>query len=516
MDGNGKVDISDALMIAKYDVGLISGFVKKKVYDGTETTFSLKRGGADQFLLPVEIGDQTFDLLVDTGSDGLLVFEDKTDTSDKGISVSDTKVSKTYASGTRSGVVATASVRIGAYSAPRMQIMLVQKPDSRNDPSLTPKGADGIIGLRRTAGLDFSLQGDSLDAPLNALTPSVEQIEFDFPPTGTASLSFGKMPVLDSAETQFVFRAKALSVADPSDRESYSDLQVPFRAKTSFGEADDENLDILLDTGAVSKLVLDTKVAEKLGYNISTGKWNIPEDEEIELNLIGLTETATLYPKFKVWEVSVAPYSTMGVEFEAVMGISRWQEYVVGFDYVPTHKGGPDGTISLLRRLDMNEAVSGGAPFLSAEFIPLPGLNSVGSDEFPRADDSGSTVVFQSDREGGMGGYDIYVWQSGQGIMEMPNLNSAGNDTYPSVSGNGQLVAFQSDRDGSGDIYLYDIANKAFADVAGINSDAHDMSPSLSSDGRYIAFASGRSGGSGGSDIYLYDRTAEQMIPCRV
>ncbi len=51
--------------------------VRGAVYDGTETAFSLERGGASQFLLPVEIGDQTFDLLVDTGSDALLVFEDR-------------------------------------------------------------------------------------------------------------------------------------------------------------------------------------------------------------------------------------------------------------------------------------------------------------------------------------------------------------------------------------------------------------------------------------------------------
>lgn len=72
--------------------------------------------------------------------------------------MSDTAVSKSYASGTRTGVLATAPVRIGAYAHSNMQIMLIQTPDSQNDSSLTAKSADGVIGLRRTGGLDFSQQ----------------------------------------------------------------------------------------------------------------------------------------------------------------------------------------------------------------------------------------------------------------------------------------------------------------------------------------------------------------------
>ncbi|MCP4111319.1 MAG: hypothetical protein GY749_38290, partial [Desulfobacteraceae bacterium] len=520
VDANGKVDIDDALMIARYDVGLISGFASK-VYDGTETRFSLVRGGANQFLLPVEIGNQTFNLLADTGSDALLVFEDKIDDSNRSvrrsespISVSDTKISKSYSSGTRSGVLAFADVRIGAFSASQMRIMVIQNPGSHNDPSLTPKGADGIIGLRRTGGLNFSPQADSLDAPLNVLIPAVGAMEFDLPPSGEGTLSFGNMPNLERADTRFVFRGKALSVADTSDmtgQKNFSDLQVPFRAKSSAGEANGEDLDILLDTGAVSRLVLDTQVAEKLGYNPDSGKWEIGDSEEIELNLIGENDTVTLYPKFKVWEVSVAPYRMMGVEFEAVLGISRWQEYVVGFDFVPHHNGGPDGTISLLRRLDMNDALSDEPPALSEAFVELPGLNSVGNDETPAADDTGDTVVFQSDREGGMGGKDIYVWKKGQGILDLPGLNSAGEDANPVITGDGRHIVFQSDREGGSDVYLYDLDQKAFVSLPGLNSQEADNMPCISRDGGYIAFASRRDG-AGGSDVYLYDISSKQMI----
>ncbi|EDN71340.1 secreted protein [Beggiatoa sp. PS] len=166
--------------------------INAPVYSGDETVFSLVRGGADQFLLPVEIGNQTLNLLVDTGSDALLVFEDRLSDcnrsvrrrEDNPIKATDTPVSKSYASGTREGVLATASVRIGTYSHPAMQIMLIRNPDSQNDPSLTAKGADGIIGLRRTAGLNFSADSALLDAPLSLLTPQINGVEFNLPPAG--------------------------------------------------------------------------------------------------------------------------------------------------------------------------------------------------------------------------------------------------------------------------------------------------------------------------------------------
>ncbi|MDM8564109.1 PA14 domain-containing protein [Candidatus Halobeggiatoa sp. HSG11] len=499
----------------------ISG-INAQVYTGNETVFPLVRGGADQFLLPVEIGNQTLNLLVDTGSDALLVFEDRLSDcnrsvrrrEDSPIQATDTPVSKSYASGTREGVLATASVRIGTYSHSAMQIMLIRSPDSQNDPSLTAKGADGIIGLRRTAGLNFSSDSALLDAPLSLLTPQINGVEFNLPPAGDATLAFGKQPLLEQANADFIFRAKAKSVADPNDRTQrrrFADMQVPFRAKTSYGEAAGDDLDILFDTGAVSRLVLDTKVAEKLGYNSAKEEWMIDENEEIELNLIGLTETTTLYPKFKVWEVSVAPYSMMGVEFEAVLGISRWQEYVVGFDFVPESNGGPDGTISLLRRLDLQTSQNKQVE-TSSNLMDLPGLNSPGNDEFPVTDNSGSLIVFQSDRDGSVGGTDVYMWQRDSGLVNLAGLNSVANESNPNLSGDGQFVAFVSDRTpnkGLADIYLYDLAQQQLVDLPNLNSEAEDTMPVLSGDGRYLAFVSERDGN---KNIYLYDRTDATFI----
>ncbi len=477
-----------------------------RVYRGEENVFSLKRGGANQFLLPVEIGNQTLNLLVDTGSDALLVFEDRISACNEAVRVTETPVTQSYASGSRRGVLGIAPVRLGAYSHPAMRIMLARQPSSQNDPSLTAKGADGIIGLRRTPGLNFTPDSLDLDAALTRLAPRIERLEFNLPPAGPATLSLGHAPLLDRADESLLFRAKALNLANPNQRAGgprFADMQIPFRAKTAYGEAADPDLDILLDTGAVSRLVLDTRVAEQLGYDPVSGEWRIDENQELELNLLGLDQTTTLHPKFKLWEVSVAPYGELGVEFEAVLGISRWQDYVVGFDFVPDERGGPDGTVSLLRRADLTAAAE--SPTLHANFAPLPGLNSPGNEEFPSLNRDASLLAFQSDRRGGENGVDVYVWRRDAGLLDPPGLNTPANETHPVLSADGRLLAYESDADGNLDLRLYDLARQQPVDMDFLNSPVADYRPALDGDGGHLAFVSRRGGQ---ADIYVYDTRA--------
>ena len=61
-------------------------------------------------------------------------------------------------------------------------------------------------------------------------------------------------------------------------------------------------------------------------------------------------------------------------------------------------------------------------------------------------------------------------------------------------------MAFSSDRPGGAggrDIYLYDRVDRKFLPLPGLNSIAPEQSPSLSADGRYLAFVSERLGGHG-------------------
>lgn len=503
-----------------------------------KTTFKLISGGFNQYLLPVRIGNQTFNLLVDTGSNAVVLFEDLIDPTNTAIAKTTTKVSKKYSSNLREGVLATAQVQVGGYRAKAMKIMVIQTPTSKTDASLTAKRADGIIGLRKTNGLTQNLDSVELDVPLSALEPAISTFELNLPPTTSgkeATLSFGRMPTLDQANSNFIFRAKTHSVAGKNIGEEFADLQVPFRAKTSFGEVNDttfdRKMDILLDTGAVSKLVLDVNVATELGYSAENKSWSIPATEEIEFNLIGPYGSISLLPKFKISDIEVAEYISSGVSFEAVLGIDSWNEYVIGFHFVDFQSGAEsgDGTLSFLQRKDLGltdtqTQVEFSSPVESQRFIELPGLNSNGDDSFASIDNRGEHIVFQSNRNSGLGGWDVYVYELGTGILELPGLNSILEDSDPSISGDGELIVFHSNRTGgvgSYDIYMYNILTKKFIHLPGLNSIYLERNPAISPDGRYIVFRSERPNTRAGnranttalSDIYLYDIQKQAIVP---
>jgi Tol biopolymer transport system component len=156
----------------------------------------------------------------------------------------------------------------------------------------------------------------------------------------------------------------------------------------------------------------------------------------------------------------------------------------------------------------------------AAKMVDLPGLNSpTAEDRLPALSGDGRWLAFTSNRKGGVGLTDVYLYdrRSGQGkLLPLPGLNSPHMDAEPSLSADGNLVAFASDRPGGRggrDIYLFDRAAGKFLALPGLNSAAHEYSPSLSPDGRFIAFVSERLGGEGERDIYLYDRQTQKLLP---
>jgi len=251
-----------------------------------------------------------------------------------------------------------------------------------------------------------------------------------------------------------------------------------------------------------------------LGYNLETKTWAISDYEDIELNLIGPDNTISLTPRFKVLEVSVAPYSTMGVEFEAIIGITNWQDYVIGFSFVDFQRGGPDGTISMLQWKDIDYALNEDIAKLTPDYIPLEGLNTIADERFPSVDETGNVVTFQSNRSSGKGGWDVYVWKNDEGIRNLPDLNRPPDDSDPCISPDGRYVVFHSNRSGNYDIYMYDLTQQSYIDLSFLNTDDLERNPVINRYGRYIVFRSERPGGTGNSDIfiYMYDRQQYSYI----
>ena len=83
----------------------------------------------------------------------------------------------------------------------------------------------------------------------------------------------------------------------------------------------------------------------------------------------------------------------------------------------------------------------------------LESLNSPGNDTSPVVTDHGDFLYFASDRDGGLGGSDIYRARiSGENPTPPKNagaeINSAANETAPAVRMAGFHLLFNSDRDG--------------------------------------------------------------------
>jgi Tol biopolymer transport system component len=152
------------------------------------------------------------------------------------------------------------------------------------------------------------------------------------------------------------------------------------------------------------------------------------------------------------------------------------------------------------------------------KFLELPKLNSESADQRMSAlSGDNRFLAYATNARGGAGLTDIALYDlKEKTVVPLPEMNSKGTDMQPSLSGDGRLVAFTSDRpggQGGRDIYLYDRTEKKFLPLAGLNSEAHEQSPSLSADGRYIAFVSERLGGTGERDVYLYDRESQKLLP---
>ncbi|GAB2627455.1 TolB family protein [Novilysobacter erysipheiresistens] len=118
-----------------------------------------------------------------------------------------------------------------------------------------------------------------------------------------------------------------------------------------------------------------------------------------------------------------------------------------------------------------------------------------------------------TDREGGAGGWDLWQarlkdgrWQDAQPLA----VNSDGNDFDPMFSADGRWLYFFSNREGGvggDDLYRAAVRGAGYGAVenlgVGVNSVGDEWAPTPSADGRHLLFASDGHGGAGGHDLFV-------------
>jgi Tol biopolymer transport system component len=125
-------------------------------------------------------------------------------------------------------------------------------------------------------------------------------------------------------------------------------------------------------------------------------------------------------------------------------------------------------------------------------------------------------IYLAADREGGMGGLDIWKVEYAEGewyLVNLESINSPFDDISPSISADGTMLLFSSNRMessnmGGFDIYAsqfnfdWDFWDEPYNMGEMINSSANDTYPRLRGDMRTLYFSSDREEGYGQMDLY--------------
>ena len=143
------------------------------------------------------------------------------------------------------------------------------------------------------------------------------------------------------------------------------------------------------------------------------------------------------------------------------------------------------------------------------------------STAFPHLAFDGSALYFSSNRQGGFGGYDLYVcynkdgeWTSPENLG--PEVNTIGNEITPFYDGVNLYFASNYHAGlGGYDLFKSDVVMGEWTYPLnlgnGINSPGDDYYPALKQGDQTLYFSSNRLGGRGGDDIY-YGLPTEQEI----
>lgn len=141
----------------------------------------------------------------------------------------------------------------------------------------------------------------------------------------------------------------------------------------------------------------------------------------------------------------------------------------------------------------------------------------------PSLDASGKRLLFASDRPGGFGGFDLYYAEYRNGAWSAPinlgpDINSKSDEIFPSWNEN-QIITFSSNRLGGFgglDLYVFDASQTTWTHVEHLGKpfssegDDHGLSWSIAKGQGFLS--SNRVGGKGGDDIYSFSFSKEFPI----
>ncbi len=183
----------------------------------------------------------------------------------------------------------------------------------------------------------------------------------------------------------------------------------------------------------------------------------------------------------------------------------------------------PDGHWMVFTACDRSEGL-GDCDLYIAEYVAGawrnirnlgPQINTQYWESQPSLSSDGLTLYFVSDRDGGIGGTDIYIstrtnggeWT--QAVNLGPNVNTWGDEMSPFIAADNATLYFASDgHPGLGGLDIYTVKNKrgAWSSVENLgtplNSADDDYFYSLELGGDKVFFASNRAGGFGSLDLY--------------
>ncbi|MFP6873538.1 MAG: hypothetical protein VCA55_08505, partial [Verrucomicrobiales bacterium] len=145
---------------------------------------------------------------------------------------------------------------------------------------------------------------------------------------------------------------------------------------------------------------------------------------------------------------------------------------------------------------------------------PIKAINTGANERSPAFSPDGKYLYFSSDREGGLGGYDIYVarWNARKwgGVVALgATINTANDEQGPALSGDGRNLLFSSRRNGREDEDIYSALRKevktagrglppapvfeqAEPVLGDLNSRADDVQAALTRRGDHVFLASNR------------------------